>query len=118
MSQSPVMEDNLQEQFRLSRFRRGVNEAAMFVENNIVLSRQKSPVYAEQLDQFVSVEEGIKQQQIRYTSPPIKCGLILTSEALICGKLRRPKRRSFLILWSKYKPSSVRRAKDSTNRLI
>lgn len=64
------MEENLQEQFRLSRPRRVVNEAAMFVENNIILARQQSPVYAEQLDQFVSVEEGITQQQIRYTSTP------------------------------------------------
>jgi hypothetical protein len=73
------MEENLQEQFRLSRPRRVVNEAAMFVENNIILARQQSPVYAEQLDQFVSVEEGITQQQIRYTSTPLKFDLNLTS---------------------------------------
>lgn len=62
------MENNLQEEFRLSRSRRVVNEAAMFVENRIVLAQQQSPVYAEQLDQFVAVEEGMRLQQIRYNS--------------------------------------------------
>jgi hypothetical protein len=37
----------------------------MFVENRIVLAQQQSPVYAEQLDQFVAVEEGMRLQQIR-----------------------------------------------------
>jgi hypothetical protein len=73
------MEDTLQEQFRLSRPRGVINEAAIFVENNIVLTRQQSPVYAEQLDQFVSFEEGIRQQQIRYLSSPIIFSLNLTA---------------------------------------
>lgn len=60
------MEVDLQEQYRLSRARTVTNEAAMFVENNVVLTRQQSPpVYAEQLDRFVSVENGLKQQEIR-----------------------------------------------------
>jgi len=59
------MEIPLREQFQLSRPRVAVNEAAMFVENKIILTQQQSPVYASQLDRFVSVEEGIKQQQIR-----------------------------------------------------
>ena len=40
----------------------------MFVENKIVLTGQQSPVYAAQLDRFVSVEEGLQQQQIRFLS--------------------------------------------------
>lgn len=65
------MEINLQEEFRLSRSRRGINDAAMFVENNVVLAQQQSPpVYAEQFDQFVSVEEGVRLQQIRYGTFP------------------------------------------------
>lgn len=60
------MDNTLQERFKLSRPFGVVNEAATFVENNIVLATDQLPVYAEQLDQFVSVEEGIKQQQIRY----------------------------------------------------
>jgi len=59
------MEILLREQFQISRPGVAVNEAAMFVENNIILTQQQSPVYASQLDRFVSVEEGIKQQQIR-----------------------------------------------------
>jgi len=60
-----AMENPLREQFRIARPGRA-NEAAMFVENNIVITQQESPVYADQLDHFVSVEEGIKQQRIRY----------------------------------------------------
>ena len=62
------MDNSLREQFRLSRRRVIDNEAAMFVESNIVLTGQQSPVYAAQLDRFVSVEEGLQQQQIRFLS--------------------------------------------------
>jgi hypothetical protein len=65
------MENNLQEEFRLARSQRGANEAAMFVENNVVLAQPQPPVYAEQLDRFVSVEEGRRLQQIRHDSSPI-----------------------------------------------
>ncbi|PMD57094.1 uncharacterized protein K444DRAFT_615552 [Hyaloscypha bicolor E] len=58
------MENNLQEEFRLARSQRVANEAAMFVENNVVLAQPQPPVYAEQLDRFVSVEEGRRLQQI------------------------------------------------------
>lgn len=60
------MESDLREKFKLGRPSQAVNDAAMFVENNVVLAtQQQPPVYAQQLDQFVSVEEGLKQQQIR-----------------------------------------------------
>lgn len=61
------MYNNHQEQFRPAGPRRVANEAAMFVENNLLLAQpQFYPVYAEQLDQFVSVEESRRLQQIRH----------------------------------------------------
>jgi hypothetical protein len=60
------MEVDFQEQFRNSRPQRSTNEAAMFVENRIVLPQQQPPIYAEQLDQFVPLQEALRQQQIRY----------------------------------------------------
>jgi len=77
------MENSPREEFRLSRPRIIDNEAAMFVENKIVLTGQQSPVYAAQLDRFVSVEEGFKQQEIRYLSEQPTAGPFLT-----CRKVR------------------------------
>lgn len=67
------MENNLQRQFELLRPVGAVNEAAMFVENKVVLTQEHPPVYAHQLDQFVSVEEGIREQQIRYACTHTNC---------------------------------------------
>lgn len=65
MSHLRAMEIDFQEQFRNSRPQRLTNEAALFVENRIVLPQQQPPIYAEQLDQFVPLQEAIRQQQIR-----------------------------------------------------
>ena len=65
------MEDTIRERFKLSRPRAPVNEAAMFVENSMVITQQESHVYSDHLDRFVSVEEAIKQQKIRYFSTEI-----------------------------------------------
>ena len=65
MSYLPAMDVDFQEQFRNSRPQRLTNEAAMFVENRIVLPQQQFPIYAEQFDQFVPLQEAVRQQQIR-----------------------------------------------------
>jgi hypothetical protein len=65
MSHADAMEVDFQEQFRNSRPQRLTNEAAMFVENRIVLPQQQPPIYAEQLDQFVPLQEAVRQKQIR-----------------------------------------------------
>lgn len=57
-------QENQLEQFRLDRLR-VTNEPALFVENRVLISGQQAPVYAQQIDKFVPMAEGIRQQQIR-----------------------------------------------------
>jgi len=59
------MEKYHQEESGFSRYQQVANEAAMFVEKNVVIAGQQAPVYAGQLDRFVSIEEGHLLHQIR-----------------------------------------------------
>jgi hypothetical protein len=79
VQQALTMEDDFNEQFRNSRPRRPTNEAAMFVENRVILSQQQPPIYAEQLDLFVPLEEGVRQRQITYVCMPI--GLVFIPDS-------------------------------------
>jgi hypothetical protein len=65
MSQVPVIENVLLEQFSSLYPGRRPNEAAIYVENKAIPPQADSPVYAELLDRFVSPEEAVKQERIR-----------------------------------------------------
>lgn len=65
MSQVPVMENIILEQFSSLYPGRRPNEAVLYVENKAILPHADPPVYAELLDRFVSPEEAVKQECIR-----------------------------------------------------
>lgn len=57
----------------------------MFVENRIVLPGQQPPIYVEQLDQFVPMQEALRQQQIRYAS--VYIGLVFNLDVPLSTEL-------------------------------
>lgn len=66
------MPDNLQDKAFSSPPRRSTNDAAAFVENRIILPRNETVhTYVEELDEFVTREEAIRQQKLRYMLPAI-----------------------------------------------
>jgi hypothetical protein len=65
MSQVPVVENIILEQFSSLYPGRRPNEAALYVENRAIPHQADPPVYAELLDRFVSPEEAAEQERIR-----------------------------------------------------
>lgn len=60
------MEAIEREDYLRSRNRHPRNDAARFVENNIVIAGQSAPVYSERRDSFVNVPDAAQDNKIRY----------------------------------------------------
>lgn len=60
-----LMEMDERQDFLMSRVRHPTSEAAVFMENRVIVTKQQTPVYVESMNRFASVEEARKQEQIR-----------------------------------------------------
>lgn len=103
-----------------SRARHPASEAVRFVENRIVVAGQSDAVYSEQLDEFVPVQEAVRQDRIRYSTylhSYFRKGLTALSSVPTCGNKLMP-RKTNCLLWSRRcRLSWQRKAQTSPYRI-